>query len=53
MVDDQVNWEKLRKCGIDKGKLLEKDLKALVNYDKTELVMVKPAFNYEGYELQV
>ena len=30
--DDQVNWEELRKCGIDKEKLSEKDLKALMNY---------------------
>ena len=32
IADDQVNWEELRKCGIDKEKLSEKDLKALMNY---------------------
>ncbi|KAB3655242.1 DUF3945 domain-containing protein, partial [Phocaeicola vulgatus] len=52
IADDQVNWEELRKCGIDKEKLSEKDLKALMNYGKTGLVTVKPTFGYESYELQ-
>ena len=50
--DQQVDWEELRKCGIDKEKLSEKDLKALMNYGKTGLVTVKPTFGYESYELQ-
>ena len=52
IADDQVDWEELRKCGIDKEKLSEKDLKALMNYGKTGLVTVKPTFGYESYELQ-
>ena len=41
ITDDQVNWEELRKCGIDKEQLSEKDMKALMNYGKTGLVTVK------------
>ena len=52
IADDQVDWEELRKCGIDREKLSEKDLKALMNYGKTGLVTVKPTFGYESYELQ-
>mgnify|MGYP002551397516 CR=1 FL=1 len=52
IADDQVDWEELLKCGIDKEKLSEKDLKALMNYGKTGLVTVKPTFGYESYELQ-
>ena len=52
ITDDQVNWEELRKCGIDKEQLSEKDMKALMNYGKTGLVTVKPTFGYESYELQ-
>ena len=52
IADDQVDWEELRKCGIDKEKLSEKDLKALMNYGKTGLATVKPTFGYESYELQ-
>lgn len=52
IADDQVDWEELRKCGIDREKLSEKDLKALMNYGKTGLVTVKPTFAYESYELQ-
>ena len=52
IADDQVDWEELRKSGIDKEKLSEKDLKALMNYGKTGLVTVKPTFGYESYELQ-
>ena len=46
-----LKWN-MRKCGIDKEKLSEKDLKALMNYGKTGLVTVKPTFGYESYELQ-
>ena len=52
IADDQVDWNELLKCGIDKEKLSEKDLKALMNYGKTGLVTVKPTFGYESYELQ-
>ena len=52
IADDQVDWEELRKCGIDRESLSEKDLKALMNYGKTGLVTVKPTFGYESYELQ-
>ena len=52
IADDQVDWNELLKCGIDKEKLSEKDMKALMNYGKTGLVTVKPTFGYESYELQ-
>lgn len=52
IADDQVDWNELRKCGIDRESLSEKDLKALMNYGKTGLVTVKPTFGYESYELQ-
>ena len=52
IADDQVDWEELRKCGIDRESLSEKDMKALMNYGKTGLVTVKPTFGYESYELQ-
>ena len=52
IADDQVDWAELRKCGIDRESLSEKDLKALMNYGKTGLVTVKPTFGYESYELQ-
>mgnify|MGYP000334577023 FL=1 len=52
IADDQVDWNELLKCGIDKEKFSEKDLKALMNYGKTGLVTVKPTFGYESYELQ-
>ena len=52
ITDDQVDWEELRKCGIDKEQLSEKNLKALMNYGKTGLVTVKPTFGNESYELQ-
>ena len=52
IADDQVDWNELLKCGIDKEKLSEKDLKALMNYGKTGLVTVKPTLGYETYQLQ-
>ena len=52
IADGDVDWEELRKCGIDKEQLSEKDLKALMNYGKTGLVTVKPTFGNESYELQ-
>ena len=52
IADDQVDWTELRKCGIDREQLSEKDMKALMNYGKTGLVTVKPTFGYESYELQ-
>ena len=52
IADGDVDWEELRKCGIDKEQLSEKDMKALMNYGKTGLVTVKPTFGNETYELQ-
>ena len=52
IADGQVDWEELRKCGIDKENLSGKDMKALMNYGKTGLVTVKPNFGGENYELQ-
>ena len=52
IADDQVDWAELRKCGIDREQLSEKDLKALMNYGKTGLVTVKPTFGGDSYELQ-
>lgn len=52
IADDQVDWAELRKYGIDRESLSEKDMKALMNYGKTGLVTVKPTFGYESYELQ-
>lgn len=52
IADGDVDWEKLRKCGINREQLSEKDMKALMNYGKTGLVTVKPTFGYESYELQ-
>lgn len=52
IADDQVDWAELRKCGIDREQLSEKDLKTLMNYGKTGLVMVKPNFGGDSYELQ-
>ena len=52
IADDQVDWEELRKCGIDREQLSEKDLKTLMNYGKTGLVTVKPNFGGDSYELQ-
>ena len=52
IADDQVDWAELRKCGIDREQLSEKDMKALMNYGKTGLVTVKPNFGGDSYELQ-
>ena len=52
IADDQVDWAELRKCGIDREQLSEKDLKTLMNYGKTGLVTVKPTFGGDSYELQ-
>ena len=52
IADGDVDWEELRKCGINREQLSEKDMKALMNYGKTGLVTVKPTFGYESYELQ-
>ena len=52
IADGDVDWENLRKCGIEKENISEKDMKALMNYGKTGLVMVKPDFGGTSYELQ-
>ena len=52
IADGDVDWEELRKCGIDKEQLSEKDLKALMNYGKTGLVDVTPTLGDVTYSLQ-
>ena len=52
IADGDVDWEELRKCGIDKEQLSEKDMKALMNYGKTGLVDVTPTLGGVTYELQ-
>lgn len=52
IADGDVDWENLRKCGIEKENISEKDMKALMNYGKTGLVTVKPDFGGTSYELQ-
>ena len=52
IADGDVDWEELRKCGIDKEQLSEKDMKALMNYGKTGLVDVTPTLGGVTYSLQ-
>ena len=52
IADGDVDWEELRKCGIDKEQLSEKDMKALMNYGKTGLVDVTPTLGDVTYSLQ-
>ena len=52
IADGDVDWEELRKCGIDKEQLSEKDMKALMNYGKTGLVDVTPTLGDVAYSLQ-
>lgn len=50
---DDVNLQELgAKYGIDFDNMSEKDMKALLNYGKTGLVMVKPTFGGEQFEIQ-
>ena len=50
---NDVNLQKLgAKYGIDFNSMNEKDMKALLNYGKTGLVIVKPTFGGEQIEIQ-
>lgn len=50
---NDVNLEELgAKYGIDFNSMNEKDMKALLNYGKTGLVIVKPTFGGEQIEIQ-
>lgn len=50
---NDVNLQELgAKYGIDFNSMNEKDMKALLNYGKTELVIVKPTFGGEQIEIQ-
>ena len=52
--NDDVNLQELgAKYGIDFNSMNEKDMKALLNYGKTGLVIVKPTFGGEQIEIQV
>ena len=52
--NDDVNLQELgAKYGIDFNNMNEKDMKALLNYGKTGLVIVKPTFGGEQIEIQV
>lgn len=51
--NDDVNLQELSaKYGIDFNSMNEKDMKALLNYGKTGLVIVKPTFGGEQIEIQ-
>ena len=51
---NDVNLQELgAKSGIDFNSMNEKDMKALFNYGKTGLVIVKPTFGGEQIEIQV
>ena len=51
--DSDVNLQELgAKYGIDFNSMNEKDMKALLNYGKTGLVIVKPTFGGEQIEIQ-
>lgn len=50
---NDVNLQELgAKYGIDFNSMNEKDMKALLNYGKTGLVIVKPTFGGEQIEIQ-
>ena len=50
--DGDVDWKELEQFGVKRENLSEKDMKALMNYGKTDLVTVNPTFGGESYELQ-
>ena len=52
IADGDVDWKELERFGVKKENLSEKDMKALMNYGKTNLVMVNPTFGGDSYELQ-
>lgn len=52
IADGDVDWKELEKFGVKRENLSEKDMRALMNYGKTNLVTVNPTFGGESYELQ-
>ena len=52
IADGDVDWKELERFGVKKENLSEKDMKALMNYGKTNLVTVNPTFAGDSYELQ-
>ena len=52
IADSDVDWKELEQFGVKRENLSEKDMKALMNYGKTGLVTVNPAFGGDSYELQ-
>ena len=52
IADGDVDWKELERFGVKKENLSEKDMKALMNYGKTNLVTVNPTFDGDSYELQ-
>ena len=52
IADSDVDWKELERFGVKRENLSEKDMKALMNYGKTDMVTVNPAFGGESYELQ-
>ena len=52
IADSDVDWKELEQFGVKKENLSEKDMKALMNYGKTNLVTVNPTFGGDSYELQ-
>lgn len=52
IADSDVDWKELEQFGVKRENLSEKDMKALMNYGKTNLVTVNPTFGGDSYELQ-
>lgn len=52
IADGDVDWKELEQFGVKRENLSEKDMKALMNYGKTNLVTVTPTLGGESYELQ-
>lgn len=52
IADGDVDWKELERFGVKRENLSEKDMKALMNYGKTNLVTVNPTFSGDSYELQ-
>lgn len=52
IADGDVDWKELERFGVKKENLSEKDMKALMNYGKTNLVTVNPTFGGDSYEMQ-
>ena len=52
IAEGDVDWKELERFGVKRENLSEKDMKALMNYGKTNLVTVNPTFGGDSYELQ-